>query len=179
MSNKANTLKNFVKKFGMKDSKHASTPLSTSIKLNKDKQGDKVDQKLYRSMIDSLLYLTASRLDIMYSVYACARFQSSRRVSHLIAVKCIIRYVNGTIELELFYPKHTSFDLFGYCDVDFAGCKVARKSTSGTCYFLGNSLVLGHSRSKIVLLYPRRSGIHYRGYLLCSNPMDELKSCGF
>ena len=115
--------------------------MSTSVKLDADESGEDVDQKLYRGMIGSLLYLTASRPDIMFSVCACARFQASPKASHLITVKRIIKYVNGTFNLGLFYPKSTSFDLYGFCDADFAGCKVDRKSTSGTCQFLGNSLV--------------------------------------
>jgi hypothetical protein len=140
--------KELVKKFGLDNSRHAPTPMSTTIKLTKDEEGEMVDQKMYRGMIGSLLYLTASRPDIMFSVCACARFQASPRTSHLLAVKRIIKYVNGTFNLGLFYPKHTSFDLIGYCDADFAGCKVDRKSTSGTCHFLGNSLVSWASKKQ-------------------------------
>ena len=99
-------------------------------------------------MIGSLLYLTASRPDIMFSVCACARFQACPKESHLRAVKRIIKYINGTFDLGLFYPKHTSFDLYGYCDADFAGNLVDRKSTSGTCHFLGNSLVSWASKKQ-------------------------------
>ena len=79
--------------------------MATTTKLDKDEQGIKVDIKLYRSMIDSLLYLTASRPDIMFSVCLCARFQSCPKESHLIVVKCIIRYLKGTIGMGLWYPK--------------------------------------------------------------------------
>ncbi|XP_020262923.1 uncharacterized protein LOC109838908, partial [Asparagus officinalis] len=140
--------KELVKKFKLENSKHAPTPMSTSVKLDADESGEDVDQKLYRCMIGSLLYLTASRPDIMFSVCACARFQASPKASHLIAVKRIIKYVNGTFNLGLFYPKSTSFDLYGFCDADFAGCKVDRKSTSGTCQFLGNSLVSWASKKQ-------------------------------
>ena len=99
-------------------------------------------------MIGSLLYLTASRPDIMFSVCLCARFQSCPRESHLSAVKRIFKYLAGTIEIGLWYPKFTSFDLIGYSDADFAGCKVDRKSTSGTCHFLGNSLISWHSKKQ-------------------------------
>ena len=140
--------KELVKKFNLENSQHAPTPMSTSVKLDADESGKDVDQKLYRGMIGSLLYLTASRPDIMFSVCACARFQASPKASHLIAVKRIIKYVNGTFNLGLFYPKSTSFDLYGFCDADFAGCKVDRKSTSGTCQFLGNSLVSWASKKQ-------------------------------
>lgn len=99
-------------------------------------------------MIGSLLYLTASRLDIMFSVCLCARFQSCPKESHLTAVKRILRYLVGTTALGLFYPRNTSFDLVGYSDADFAGCRLDRKSTSGTCHFLGHSLISWHSKKQ-------------------------------
>lgn len=104
-------------------------------------------------MIGSLLYLTASRPDIMFSVCLCARFQSCPKESHLIVVKRIFRYLLGTIDLGLWHPKFTSLDLVSYSDVDFVGCKIDRKSTSGTCYFVGH-LFLGLAKSKTQLLSP-------------------------
>ena len=104
--------------------------------LYKDENEKNVDEKLYRGMIGSLLYLTASRPDIMFSVYLCARFQLCPKESHLTAVKRIIRYLLDTHNLGLFYPR-VSFDLEGYSDADYAICKVDHKSTSGTCQFLG------------------------------------------
>ena len=97
--------KELIKKFGLEDSKIYNTPMATTIKLDKDDHGKCVDIKLYRSMIGSLLYLTASTPDIMFSVCLCARFQSYPKESHLIAVKRIIRYVKGTIGMGLYYPK--------------------------------------------------------------------------
>ncbi|PKA63602.1 putative mitochondrial protein [Apostasia shenzhenica] len=100
-------------------------------------------------MIGSLLYLTASRPDIMYSVCMCARFQAKPKESHYIAVKRIFRYLIGTINYGLWYPKIVSDPiLMGYSDSDFAGCKIDRKSTSGTCQFLGHSLVSWSSRKQ-------------------------------
>jgi hypothetical protein len=130
-----------LKRFGLANAKAYGTPMSPSTKLDKDEKGKPVDVKLYRGMIGSLLYLTASRPDIMFSVCLCARFQSCPKESHLIAVKRIFRYLLGTIDLELWYPKSNSFDLISYTDADFAGCKIDRKSTSGTCHFLGHSLI--------------------------------------
>ncbi|XP_059668768.1 secreted RxLR effector protein 161-like [Cornus florida] len=115
--------------------------MSPSLKLDKDEKGKEVDIKKYRGMIGSLLYLTASRPDIMFSVCLCARFQSCPKESHLNAVKRIFKYLNGTSNLGLWYPRHTSFELVGFTDADFAGCKVDRKSTSGACHFIGQSLV--------------------------------------
>ena len=99
-------------------------------------------------MIDSLLYLTASRPDIMFSTCLCARFQDNPKESHLIAVKRIFRYLKGTPNLGIWYPKGTGFDLVGYTDSDFAGCRIDRKSTSGSCQFLGRRLVSWYSKKQ-------------------------------
>ena len=111
--------------------------MATPTKLDQDKSGKKVDISSFRGMIGSLLYLTASRLNIMFATYLCARFQSDPKESHLIAVKRIFRYLKGTPILGIWYPKNTGFDLTGYTDSDYAGCRIDRKSTSGSCQFLG------------------------------------------
>ena len=139
--NQTKYIKEMLKKFGMESHKGASTPMSSSTKMDKDEKGKCVDQKLYRSMIGSLLYLTASRPDILFSVCMCSRFQSCPKESHLVAVKKIFRYLVDTPNLGLWYPRGTNFKLIGYSDADFAGYKVDRKSTSGTCQFLGNMVV--------------------------------------
>jgi hypothetical protein len=92
-------------------------------------------------MIGSLLYLCASRPDIMLSVCMCARFQANPKEVHLRAVKRIMRYLVYTPKFGLWYPKGSTFDLIGYSDADYARCQIDRKSTSGTCQFLGRSLV--------------------------------------
>jgi hypothetical protein len=130
--NQSKYIKNLLKKFGIEKSKIYATPMSSTIKLDKAENGKNVDIKQYREMIGSLLYLTASRVDIMFSVCLCARFQSFPKESYLVAVKQIFWYLLGTIDLGLWYPKFTSLDLVSYSDVDFAECKIDRKSTSGT-----------------------------------------------
>ena len=97
-----------IKKFGMSDSKTISTPMGTNDNLDSDASGNMVDQKLYRSMIGSLLYVTASRPDVMFSVCMCARFQSSPRESHLKAIKRILRYLKHTQMLVCGIPKEQS-----------------------------------------------------------------------
>jgi hypothetical protein len=134
-------IQDILTKFGMKDAKPIKTPMGTNGHLDLDTGGKSVDQKVYRSMIGSLLYLCASRLDIMLSVCMCARFQADPKEVHLRAVKRILRYLVQTPKFGLWYPKGSSFDLLGYSDADWAGCKIDRKSTSGTCQFLGRSLV--------------------------------------
>jgi hypothetical protein len=101
-----------------------------------------------RSMIGSLLYLCASRPDIMLSVCMCARFQADPKEAHLTAVKRILRYLVYTPKFGLWYPRGSTFDLIGYSDADWAGCKINRKSTSGTCQFLGRSLVSWASKKQ-------------------------------
>jgi hypothetical protein len=141
-------IKDMLKKFGMEDAKSITTPMGTSGSLDSDKSGNMVDQKLYRSMIGSLLYVTASRPDVMFSVCMCARFQASPRESHLKATKRILRYLKHTQDVGLWYPKGASFELVGYSDSDYAGDKVERKSTSGTCQLLGRSLVSWSSKKQ-------------------------------
>ena len=75
--NQGKYIKDMIKKFGMIDSKVISTPMGTNGNLDSDASGNMVDQKLYRSMIGSLLYVTASRPDVIFSVCMCARFQAS------------------------------------------------------------------------------------------------------
>ena len=85
-----------IKKFGMSDSKAISTPMGTNGNLDSDASGNMIDQKLYRSMIGTLLYMTASKSDVMFSVCMCARFQASPRESHLKATKRILMYLKNT-----------------------------------------------------------------------------------
>ncbi|GMI80360.1 cysteine-rich RLK (RECEPTOR-like protein kinase) 8 [Hibiscus trionum] len=122
--------------------------MSSSTKLNKAEGGKCVDSKLYRSMIGSLLYLTASRPNILFSVCLCARFQASPRKSHLIAVKRIFRYLRDTSCLGLWYPRDSTFNLHAYSDADYGGCKIDRKSNSGTCQFLGSMLISWFSKKQ-------------------------------
>jgi hypothetical protein len=125
-----------------------NTPMGTNGHLDLDLGGTSVDQKVYRSMIGSLLYHCASRPDIMLSVCMCARFQDAPKDCHLRAVKRIMRYLVLTPNLGLWYPKGSCFDLHGYSNADYAGCKVDRKSTSGTCQFLGRSLISWSSKKQ-------------------------------
>ena len=140
--------KNLVKKFGLESSKTAKTPMSTTTKLTKDENGAKVDPTLYRSMIGSLLYLTASRPDICYSVGVCARYQGNPMESHVKAVKRIIRYVHGTTDYGLWYTNDSNPILVCFSDADWAGNTDDRKSTSGGCFYLGNNLVSWHSKKQ-------------------------------
>ncbi|XP_050920393.1 secreted RxLR effector protein 161-like [Lathyrus oleraceus] len=101
-----------------------------------------MDQSLYRSMIGSLLYLTASRPNIAFVLGVCARYQSEPKMSHITQVKRIMKYINGTGEYGMLYSHNANSLLIGYCDADWAGSADNRKSTyGGGCFFLGNNLI--------------------------------------
>ncbi|XP_059668952.1 secreted RxLR effector protein 161-like [Cornus florida] len=125
----------------MKDSKHVQTPISTSSKLDRDSDPNKVDPFLYRNIIGSLLYLATNRPNISFSVGVCARYQADPREQHVLTVKCIIRYVNSTLNYELRYSSEFNSEIKGYTDVDCAGNKDDRKSTSGGGFYVGTNLV--------------------------------------
>ncbi|KAJ9544292.1 hypothetical protein OSB04_023999 [Centaurea solstitialis] len=139
--NQAKYVQDLLKRFDFGGSNSAATPMPRNFQLNADTSGKPVDQKTYRAIIGSLLYLTASRPDIVFSTGVCARFQCDPRDSHLSAVKRILRYLKGTPDFGLWYPKDSGFELIAYTDSDHAGCKLNRKSTSGACQFLGDKLV--------------------------------------
>ena len=100
-------------------------------------------------MIISLLYLIASRPNIMFTTCLCARFQSSPKESHLNTIKRIFKYLSGSLHLGLWYPRNSSFDLISYYDADFASSLLDRKSTSRTCQVLGQYLVFWFSKKQV------------------------------
>jgi hypothetical protein len=144
--------KDLVKQFDLDGKSHARTPMSTSVKINADLIGKQVDPTLYRSMIGSLLYLTANWPGIAFSVGVCARFQVNPKESHLTAVKRIIRYVNDTINHGIWYSRKTNPVLVGYSGADWVGNEDDRKSTSGGCFYVGTNLVAWMRRNN--LLFP-------------------------
>ncbi|GJX01252.1 putative ribonuclease H-like domain-containing protein [Tanacetum coccineum] len=117
----------------------------------KDEVADSVDVHLYRSMIGSLMYLTASRPDIMFAVCACTRFQVTPKMSHLHAVKRIFRYLKGQPKLGLWYPKDSPFDLEAFSDSDYAGASFDTKSTTGGCQFLGKRLISWQCKKQTIV----------------------------
>ncbi|GKB45699.1 hypothetical protein Tco_0896452 [Tanacetum coccineum] len=125
-----------------------STPIETNKALVKDEEAEAVDVHLYRSMIGSLMYLTASRRNIMFAFCNCARFQVSPKTSHLYAVKRIFRYLKGQPKLGLWYPRDSPFELEAFTDSDYAGASLDRKFTTGGCQFLGRRLISWDSYEK-------------------------------
>ncbi|GJX87840.1 putative ribonuclease H-like domain-containing protein, partial [Tanacetum coccineum] len=140
-----------LKKFDFANVKTASTPIETQKPLVKDEEASDVDVHLYRSMIGSLMYLTASRPDIMFAVCACSRFQVTPKSSHLSVVKRIFRYLKGKPKLGLWYPRVSSFDLESYSDSDYAGANLDRKSTTGGCQFLGRRLISWQCKKQTIV----------------------------
>ncbi|MDV3153243.1 MAG: Ty1/Copia family ribonuclease HI [Candidatus Phytoplasma australasiaticum] len=122
--------------------------METNIRLDSGKDEKSVDLQEYRGMIGSLLYLTASRPDIMFATCFFARYQCNPKESHLKGVKRVFKYLKGTPNLGLWYPNNTDFDLIAYTDADHAGCKLDRKSTSGYCQILGEKLVCWASKKQ-------------------------------
>ena len=130
-----------MKKFSLESASSVRTPMSSNVKLTVDLLGKSVDSSLYRSMIDSLLYLTASRPDISYSVGVCTRYQANPKESHMIALKRIINYVKTTANFDVWYSKDINDVLARYSNADWARNANDRKSTSRGCFYVGNNLV--------------------------------------
>ncbi|GJT03720.1 hypothetical protein Tco_0838182, partial [Tanacetum coccineum] len=137
-----------LKKYGMDMSDPVGTPMEIKDKLDLDQNGTLVDATKYRSMIGALMYLTSSRPDIVYATCLCARYEAKPTEKHLKEVKRIFRYLWGTVNMGLWYMKDFGFELTGFSDADYAGCKDTFKSTSGRAQFLGEKLVSWSSKKQ-------------------------------
>ncbi|GKD42156.1 retrovirus-related pol polyprotein from transposon TNT 1-94 [Tanacetum coccineum] len=135
-------------KFDLHKSDPVDTPMVERTKLDEDLSGTPVDQTKYSNMIGSLMYLTASRPDLVFAICICARYQSRPTKKHLEAVKRVFRYLQGSINMGLWYPKDTAMALTAYADADHAGCQDTRRSTSGSAQFLGDKLVSWSSKKQ-------------------------------
>nr|GEY22902.1 retrovirus-related Pol polyprotein from transposon TNT 1-94 [Tanacetum cinerariifolium] len=152
--------------------------MATKPKLDADLGGNPIDQTDYHSKIGSLMYLTSSRPDIVQAVCFCARYQSRSTEKHLKGVKRIFRYLRGTVNMGLWYPKDSSFELTAFSDADHAGCIDSRKSTSGGIQFLGDKLVSWMSKKQnctamssaeaeyVALSHSRTKHIHTRYHFI-------------
>ncbi|GKB40849.1 hypothetical protein Tco_0885791 [Tanacetum coccineum] len=135
-----------LKKYGFDSCDLVDTPMVEKSKLDEDKEGKTIDPSQYRGMIGTLLYLTASRPDLQFAICMCARYQARPTEKHLHAVKRIFRYLRGTVNRGLWYPKDSSIALTAFADADHAGCQDTRRSTSGSMQFLGERLVSWSSK---------------------------------
>ncbi|GJU35931.1 retrovirus-related pol polyprotein from transposon TNT 1-94 [Tanacetum coccineum] len=135
-----------VKKYGFDSCDPVDTPMVEKSKLDEDKEGKAVDPSHYRGMIVTLLYLAASRPDLQFAICMCARYQARPTKKHLHAVKRIFRYLRGTVNQGLWYPKDSSITLTAFADANHASCQDTRRSTSGSMQFLGDRLVSWSSK---------------------------------
>ncbi|KAI3681002.1 hypothetical protein L6452_35782 [Arctium lappa] len=147
--NQAKYIFDILRKFKIENCTPIGTPITPGTKIGAGPSGKAIDVRTYRCMIGSLMYLTSSRPDIMFSTCLCARYQASPKESHLSAVKCIFRYLKGTADLGLWYPKNIGFELIAYSDADHAGCMLNKKSTLGHIQFLGDKLVSWDSKKQL------------------------------
>nr|GEZ03337.1 ribonuclease H-like domain-containing protein [Tanacetum cinerariifolium] len=134
-------------KHSMTSCDSVGTPVATKH-LDADLCGTPIDQTKYRSMVGELMYLTASRPNIMHATCYCARYQAKPTEKHLTAVKQIFRYLEDTIHKGLWYPRDTGFELTAFLDLDHAGFLDSRKSTSGGKQFLGGDKLVSWSSKK-------------------------------
>nr|GEY92326.1 hypothetical protein [Tanacetum cinerariifolium] len=137
-----------LKKYGLNTCDIVGTLMDIKDKLDLDQIGTPVDATKYRSMIGALMYLTSSRPDIVHATCLCSRYQAHPTEKHFKEVKRIFRYLQGTINIGLWYTKDSGFKLTGFSDVDYAGCKDTFKSTSGGAQFLGKKLVSWSSKKQ-------------------------------
>ncbi|GKC31970.1 retrovirus-related pol polyprotein from transposon TNT 1-94 [Tanacetum coccineum] len=135
-----------LKKYGFDTCDPVDTPMVKKSKLDEDKEGKAVDPSHYRGMIGTILYLTASRTDLQFAICMCARYQARPTEKHLHAVKRIFRYLRGTVNQGLWYPKDSLIALTAFADADYAGCQDTHRSTSGSMQFLGDRLVSWSSK---------------------------------
>nr|GFC36053.1 retrovirus-related Pol polyprotein from transposon TNT 1-94 [Tanacetum cinerariifolium] len=135
-----------LKKYGFESCDPVDTPMVEKSKLDEDREGKAVDPSHYRGMIGTLLYLTASRPDLQFAICMCARYQARPTEKHVHAVKRIFRYIRGTVNRGLWYPKDSSVALTAFADADHARCQDTRRSTSGSVQFLGERLISWSSK---------------------------------
>jgi len=140
-----------LKRFGMSASNFAHNPIVPGSKLGKDEEGQGVDKTLYKQMVGSLMYATATRPDIMYSVSQVSRFMENPKEIHLHAVKRIMCYLRGTCELGLFYQRNEGKDWLGYTDSDYANDVEDKKNTSGYVFMMSEAAISWSSKKQPVV----------------------------
>ncbi|GJV62273.1 putative ribonuclease H-like domain-containing protein [Tanacetum coccineum] len=175
-------VKDILNKFDFRTIKPASTPIEAHKSLGKDEEGEDVDVHTYRSMIGCLMYLTASRPDIMFAVCLCARFQVTPKVSHLHAVKRIFRYLKHQPKLGLWYPKDSPFHLEAFSDSDYAGDNHDRRSTSGGCQYLGRRLVSWQCKKQTIVAISSTEAEYVAAASCCAQVLwmqNQLLDYGF
>ncbi|GJZ52157.1 putative ribonuclease H-like domain-containing protein [Tanacetum coccineum] len=171
-----------LKKFNYTNVKFASTLVDLEKPLGKDGDANDVDVHLYRSMIRSLMYLTTSRPDIMFAVCACAKFQVTPKISHLLVVKRIFRYLKGKPTLSLWYSRDSPFELVAYTDSDYAIATQDRKSTTRGCQFLGNRLISWQCKKQTVVATSTTEAEYMAAFSCCGQVLwiqNQLLDYGY
>ncbi|KAJ0713791.1 putative RNA-directed DNA polymerase [Helianthus annuus] len=169
-------------RFQMSDATPIGTPLPTNHGITPDLKGESVSPSYYRAMIGSLMYLTASRPDIMYPTCLLARYQVNPKASHLAAVKRIFRYLKAYPDTGLWYPRDNNFDLVAFSDSDFGGCKIDGKSTTAGCQFLGNRLVTWQCKKQTCVATSTCEAEYIAASSCCSQVLwiqQQLRDYGF
>lgn len=134
-------VKKILKIFNMKECKSISTPKNVKEKFFKDDGQPKADETKYRQLIGCLIYLTATRPDILNVVSILSRFMHGPSETHFNAAKRVLKYIKGTLELGIKYTQTSSFKLSDFSDSDWGGCMDDMKSTSGYYFSLGSSMI--------------------------------------
>ncbi|GKA84654.1 retrovirus-related pol polyprotein from transposon TNT 1-94, partial [Tanacetum coccineum] len=171
--NQSNYMLEILKKYGMESCDPVGTPIEIKDKLDLDKNGSPVNATKYHSMIGALMYLTSSRPDIVHATFLCARYQAKPTEKHLKEVKRIFRYLRGTVNTGLWYMKDFGYELTGFSDADYAGCKDTFKSTSGEAQFLRENLLMdyGFYFNKIPIYCDSKSAI-----AISCNPVQHSRT---
>nr|GEZ99318.1 hypothetical protein [Tanacetum cinerariifolium] len=180
--NQSKCILDILKRSGMKNYDTVPTPMVEQAKLKLDLVRKPVNHTDYRSMIGLLMYVTLSRPDIMFATCMCARYQASPNEHHVSAIKRIFCYLKGTINLVLWYPKYSSFDLTTYSDADHAGCHLDRRSTSGSVQFLGDKLVCWSSKKQNYVSISTTESVHVAVFYSCAQMLwmrTQLMDYGF
>ncbi|GJR53176.1 retrovirus-related pol polyprotein from transposon TNT 1-94 [Tanacetum coccineum] len=173
--NQAKYAQEILKKHGMTSCDSIGTPMATKH-LDADLSGTPVDQTKYRSMVGALMYLTASRPDIVHATCYCARYQAKPTEKHLTAVKRIFRYLKDSINMGLWYPKDTGFELTAFSDSDHAGCLDSRKSTSSGIQFLGGDKLISWSSKKQDCTLMSSARVEYAAIAISCNPVQHSRT---
>jgi len=140
-----------LKRFGMAESNPVSSPIMPGVKLNKDDQGVQVDESYYKQIVGSLMYLTTTRPDMMFSVSLISRFMSRPTELHLQAAKRILRYLQGTTNFGILYKRDGMDELRAFTDSDYAGDVEDRKSTSGYVFLMSSGAVSWLSKKQPIV----------------------------
>ena len=165
--------KNFIvkllSKFAMENCKPVSTPMTVGLKLSKDDGAAQTDGKVYRSLIGSLLYLTATRPDIVFTVNYLSRFMQSPSQIHFVAAKRVLRYLKGTLDFGMNFARSNVTNLIGFSDSDWAGSDEEMSSTSGFCFSMGGTIFCWNSKKQTVVAHSTAEAEYIAAYVAANH----------